>query len=357
MTRSHQNSPFVSSSHSPAAVSPIGAFGNRLTASPVLQPVDILREKLSLEIKKMNPTSTDVNCCSRSVPSHLDPVLPLAITPISWADVVANSSKNKLLFHPLELRNGTLVVKVPHSIHEEGVFSKQALKQEWKVVSGKGKKPQEDKDSTALAESGDTQTLLPSKDIQMIQSPPIPTTQPSHQASLLRENVNENPFAILTQSVSNSVLDVGQVVAPRSRVTSQGVAIVDLVLMSKALPSVRWIVSGGFNEIRAIHERSDWHSLACLPIGLEVFHNSLNEAELDDLPTIDPINTWSNKRFQGLIAKKLDRLMVNEAWVDAYPNTKARFLAPRCSDHNIGFVEIATPIGGTRRKPFKFFSF
>ncbi|GKU93092.1 hypothetical protein SLEP1_g6720 [Rubroshorea leprosula] len=72
MMRSHRKSPSVSSLHSLAVVPLIGVSSNPL--APILQPMDILQEKLSSEIKKMNPTSTEVNSCSRvrSLPNSLN---------------------------------------------------------------------------------------------------------------------------------------------------------------------------------------------------------------------------------------------------------------------------------------------
>ncbi|GLU16319.1 hypothetical protein SLE2022_327580 [Rubroshorea leprosula] len=49
--------------------------------------------------------------------------------------------------------------------------------------------------------------------------------------------------------------------------------------------------------------------------------------------------------------------MVNEAWLDAFTNSKAHFLPPGCSDHCAGCVEISLPFVSTTRKPFKFFNF
>ncbi|GKV18822.1 hypothetical protein SLEP1_g29154 [Rubroshorea leprosula] len=45
-----------------------------------------------------------------------------------------------------------------------------------------------------------------------------------------------------------------------------------------------------------------------------------------------------------MISKKLDKLMVNEVWLDNFPSTKASFLPPGCSDHCAGLVEITLPM-------------
>ncbi|GKV49095.1 hypothetical protein SLEP1_g55863 [Rubroshorea leprosula] len=105
----------------------------------------------------------------------------------------------------------------------------------------------------------------------------------------------------------------------------------ELVAISQALLNVPWLVGRDFNEIRDLCERSDWQSISCLP----------KEAERN----LDPI------------AKKLDRLMVNEFWFDVFPNTTAEFLPPGCSDHCARLVDIKIPEETRDRKPFKFFNF
>ncbi|GKV50648.1 hypothetical protein SLEP1_g57349 [Rubroshorea leprosula] len=131
----------------------------------------------------------------------------------------------------------------------------------------------------------------------------------------------------------------------------------ELVAISQALPNVPWLVGGDFNEIRDLCERSDWQSISCLPKESEVFNKMLNEVEVHDLPTAGSFFTWSNKRNLDPIAKKLDRLMVNQFWFDVFPNTTAEFLPPGCSDHCAGLVDIKIPEETRDRKPFKFFNF
>ncbi|GLT49725.1 hypothetical protein SLA2020_232620 [Shorea laevis] len=89
----------------------------------------------------------------------------------------------------------------------------------------------------------------------------------------------------------------------------------------------------------------------------ELFHQKLNEAELFDLPASGPLFTWTNKKMEGIIARKLDRLLVNSAWLEVFTNFKAEFLPPAISDHCAGSVTIQEEVVYNARKPFKFFSF
>ncbi|GKV25846.1 hypothetical protein SLEP1_g35229 [Rubroshorea leprosula] len=131
----------------------------------------------------------------------------------------------------------------------------------------------------------------------------------------------------------------------------------ELVLLSKNLPEVPLILGGDFNEIRFPQERSDWFQTLEFSKDSELFHERLNEAELLDLPALGPQFTWTNKREIGLIARKLDRLMVNGSWLETFPSTRAEFLPPDISDHCAGAVTIMAQDSHVSRKPFKFFNF
>ena len=66
-----------------------------------------------------------------------------------------------------------------------------------------------------------------------------------------------------------------------------------------------------------------------------------------------PRFTWCNKREDGLICKKLDRVLVNDSWCTTFPHSYSVFESGGCFDHTRGRIMLeAEAIGG--RKPFKF---
>ncbi|KAL4304364.1 hypothetical protein GQ457_10G028210 [Hibiscus cannabinus] len=69
-----------------------------------------------------------------------------------------------------------------------------------------------------------------------------------------------------------------------------------------------------------------------------------------------PLYTWCNHREEAPLSRKLDRCLVNQAWLDAFVDATVEFLPPNCSDHCPCFLRMrATSYKPPR--PFKFFNF
>ncbi|XP_062080163.1 uncharacterized protein LOC133784912 [Humulus lupulus] len=77
---------------------------------------------------------------------------------------------------------------------------------------------------------------------------------------------------------------------------------------------------------------------------------------VDELRSIGSHYTWSNKQVEGArIFSKLDRVFKNEAWVDAFPDSEARFNWDVISNHCYCIIKIVPDlILGVR--PFKDFN-
>jgi hypothetical protein len=83
------------------------------------------------------------------------------------------------------------------------------------------------------------------------------------------------------------------------------------------------------------------------------FQEVVRDCSLADMSYHGPVFTWSNKREEGIINKKLDRVLVNEEWNRKFPAAYGTFEAGGCSDHLRCRVTLAsaTPIP---KGPFKF---
>ncbi|KAL7196041.1 hypothetical protein ACSBR1_036130 [Camellia fascicularis] len=112
---------------------------------------------------------------------------------------------------------------------------------------------------------------------------------------------------------------------------------------------------GHFNAIRYSYEKFggslQWNSEK------EVFNSYILNAELVDLSYGGCQFTWANKRTRGdYIATKIDRVLVNESWIDQFPASIAMFLPSSISDHSLIVVTVSRK-APSFKKPFKYFDF
>ncbi|CAH2065463.1 unnamed protein product [Thlaspi arvense] len=78
-------------------------------------------------------------------------------------------------------------------------------------------------------------------------------------------------------------------------------------------------------------------------------------AKFFDLPFIGCTFTWSNNHETGVVAKKLDRILVNDQWQLSFPNFVGVFGKPGISDHSpcCVFLDSLKP---KPKRPFKFYT-
>lgn len=113
-----------------------------------------------------------------------------------------------------------------------------------------------------------------------------------------------------------------------------------------------WIIQGDYNEILNGVEYSDLDSSYDSP-SMRDFQDTVKYCSLVDMSYQGPRFTWSNKRDNGVICKKLDRTLMNEVWMRNYPQSYCVFEAGGCSDHQRCRIVIKTETMKPRR-PFKF---
>lgn len=70
---------------------------------------------------------------------------------------------------------------------------------------------------------------------------------------------------------------------------------------------------GDFNEILELKEHSNYPHTSLVTLGMRDFQDVINYGSLQDIKTLGPDFTWCNKREEGLICKKLDRVLLNAA--------------------------------------------
>ena len=115
-----------------------------------------------------------------------------------------------------------------------------------------------------------------------------------------------------------------------------------------------WIIFGDFNDTLDMAEHSLFEDSPMVTEGMRRFQNMVNQCSLVNMSYHGPLYTWSNKRGNDLISKKLDRVLINDVWHQAYPQAYSVFEAGGCSDHLRCCIHINRRERPERRKPFKF---
>lgn len=119
-------------------------------------------------------------------------------------------------------------------------------------------------------------------------------------------------------------------------------------------PSTPWIVIGDFNEILTMADHSRATDYAINRAGMNDFQNVVEFCDITDLSSSGPGYTWTNNQESNPIGKKLDRALINPAWLSLFSCSHASFDVGGISDHTRCFVNLSSQ-NANHRKPFKFF--
>lgn len=96
------------------------------------------------------------------------------------------------------------------------------------------------------------------------------------------------------------------------------------VFSAFSLHSSPWIIGGDFNEIFHCAEHSSPAFNSITPQMVE-FNSVIQNLEVRDLRYYGPLFTWTNKQPDNPIAKKLDRVLINESWLLIFHNVLLTF--------------------------------
>ena len=111
-----------------------------------------------------------------------------------------------------------------------------------------------------------------------------------------------------------------------------------------------WIFLGDFNNIRSPQEHKGqpckWNQ------SMRDFEDCIQNSELIELRYSGLLYTWKNNN----VARKLDRVLINEEWNVKFPHSEAEHLPPGVSDHCPSLVKLVTA-ASRRKSSFKFFNF
>lgn len=116
-----------------------------------------------------------------------------------------------------------------------------------------------------------------------------------------------------------------------------------------------WIVHGDFNVALSVREHSK--ALAA-PAGLSAireFQEVVQKCDMMDLAQVGTSFTSTNSQDENPISKKLDRVMANNCWLNAFPHSFATFESGGVSDHMRMHTQLREVPQGNM-KLFKFFN-
>lgn len=117
-----------------------------------------------------------------------------------------------------------------------------------------------------------------------------------------------------------------------------------------------FLVMGDFNQILTADEHFSLVNYDLPVRGMIEFRDCLTKSSLADLEIRGVFYSWTNKRLEDSITRKLDRALGNDKWRDLFPEAISSFETPGDSDHSPCVVEFVRE-EVVRRLSFKYFSF
>ncbi|GKC77043.1 RNA-directed DNA polymerase, eukaryota, reverse transcriptase zinc-binding domain protein [Tanacetum coccineum] len=130
----------------------------------------------------------------------------------------------------------------------------------------------------------------------------------------------------------------------------------DLEMQKTITNGVPWVILGDFNVTLKVSEHSN--GSAYISNDMAEFQECINKVEIDDLHSEGFHYTWTKslKNPKCCTLKKLDRIMVNENFMESFPQAHGMFLPYMIYDHSPIVVKI--PNGVQKRKgAFRFSNF
>ncbi|GJW85217.1 hypothetical protein Tco_0158362 [Tanacetum coccineum] len=129
----------------------------------------------------------------------------------------------------------------------------------------------------------------------------------------------------------------------------------DLEMHKLVTRSVPWTLIGDFNVALNLEDYSSISSK--LSSAISDFKDCVYNIEVMDVNSSGLQFTWNQKpKGEGGLLKKLDRIMGNTEFIDAFPVSYALFQLYRISDHSPAVLHIPN-LPCCKPKPFKFFNF
>ncbi|KAL0873789.1 hypothetical protein Bca101_023494 [Brassica carinata] len=105
-----------------------------------------------------------------------------------------------------------------------------------------------------------------------------------------------------------------------------------------------WILLGDYNQVLSADEVFSSTPYTLCQQGVQDFSDCIEESIIFDLAFRGCHHTWYNKSVTNPKSRKIDRALVNEAWLDSFPNSYAFFDSPGSSDHTPCIIYLANQL-------------
>lgn len=115
-----------------------------------------------------------------------------------------------------------------------------------------------------------------------------------------------------------------------------------------------WIIMGDFNATLTDDEYAGGNVSSTASAD---FQQCVQEVEVFDLHYSGMYFTWSGSPHGSGVVKKLDRILVYTGFINKFQTAKARFLAPKTSDHSPVVLDFSVSNNTTAKGPFRFQNF
>ncbi|KAH0867071.1 hypothetical protein HID58_074093 [Brassica napus] len=129
----------------------------------------------------------------------------------------------------------------------------------------------------------------------------------------------------------------------------------EMEVIGRSAGQIPWIIQGDFNVALTSQEHSSFMNTRVDRNAIKDFQDVVLKCDMMDIAQVGPTFTWTNCQAENPISKKLDRVMANSSWINAFPQSFATFESGGVSDHLRMHIQLRD-MSPSNAKPFKFFT-
>ena len=129
-----------------------------------------------------------------------------------------------------------------------------------------------------------------------------------------------------------------------------------LYFLNGALSQCPWMIAGDFNIIAHPSKSSKYNGFQGISNDIKEFQEIVQKLAVVDHCFSGPMFTWSNNQEEGFLARKLDRVLINDIWLHSFAHSTVEFIPPGDSDHCAALAQLDQEVFSPP-KPFKLFNF